>query len=206
MRVIGAGFGRTGTLSLKAALEALGLGPCYHMVSVFEHPDHIALWQGAAEGNPIDWGALFTGFASVVDWPATAFYETLMARYPEAKVILTERDPDKWYESVINTVHRVTMEPAPPEALAHRRMVDTIVWTGTFGGRFTDKAHAIDVYRRHNAEVRRRVPADRLLVFEVKNGWEPLCRFLDVPAPSDEPFPHLNDTHSFLQRVASRDR
>lgn len=207
MRVIGAGFGRTGTYSLKTALEQLGCGPCYHMVEVFDKPRHVELWQAAAEGRPVDWGELFAGYNSAVDWPACSFYEQLMELYPEAKVLLTVRDPEKWYRSVMNTIYPTSkMEPESPEVRAHRRMVNTLIWQGTFDGRTEDKQHAIAIFERHNEEVRRRVPAERLLVYEVKEGWEPLCRFLDVPVPVDKPFPRLNDTAEFQQRIMNRDR
>jgi hypothetical protein len=207
MRVIGAGFGRTGTMSLKVALEELGCGPCYHMMEVFEKPRHIELWQGAAEGRPVDWGELFTGYNSAVDWPACSFYQQLMDAYPEAKVLLTVRDPEKWYQSVRNTIYPTTMEESDvPELRAHRQMTRTLIWQGTFEGRFEDKQHAIAVFERHNQEVKRYVPAERLLVYEVQDGWEPLCRFLDVPVPEAKPFPRLNDTAAFQQRAQDRVR
>ena len=115
MKVIGAGFGRTGTLSVKAALEELGVGPCYHMVEVFDKPGHVALWQAAAEGKSIDWEELFADYNAVVDWPACTFYQQLMQAYPEAKVLLTVRDPQSWYESTKNTIYQVSrMSPELP--------------------------------------------------------------------------------------------
>ena len=201
MRVIGAGFGRTGTFSLKVALEELGCGPCYHMVEVFDKPQHVEIWQAAAEGRTVDWSELFAGYNSAVDWPACSFYAQLMDVYPEAKVLLTVRDRDKWYESVTNTIYpSSTEETDAPDARAHRHMVKTLIWQGTFDGRFEDKQHAIAVFERHTQEVKRRVPAKRLLVYEVQEGWEPLCRFLDVPVPVGTPFPRLNDTAAFQQR------
>ena len=205
MKVIGAGFGRTGTFSLKTALEELGYGPCYHMIEVFDKPQHVALWQAAAEGQPVDWGELFAGYNAAVDWPACSFYAQLMEVYPQAKVLLTVRDPEAWYESVMHTIYpSSTEEAASPDARAHRHMVKTLIWQGTFDGRFNDKQYALAVFEQHNQEVKNSVPADRLLVYDVKEGWEPLCRFLDVPVPAGTPFPRLNDTAEFQRRRQER--
>ena len=208
LKVIGAGFGRTGTFSLKTALEELGFGPCYHMVEVFDKPRHVELWQAAGEGKPIDWNELFAGYNSAVDWPTCAFYQQLLQAYPEAKVLLSVRDPERWYESVLNTIYgggrREGGSPLGPDDRTFPRMVNTIIWQGTFGGAFEEKQHALDVFERHIQEVKDRVPSDRLLVYDVKEGWEPLCRFLDVPAPVDTPFPRLNDTAAFQEMVRGR--
>lgn len=210
MQIIGAGFGRTGTLSMKAALEQLGFGPCYHMVEVFDKPEHVALWQAAAEGASIDWSKIFASYNATVDWPGCTFYAPLMEAYPQARVILNVRDPERWYKSVSNTIYqagkaiRGDAEPTP-HMQAFGRMIETLIWGGTFGGRFEAKAHAIEVFERHIAEVKERVPRERLLVFDVKEGWEPLCRFLGVETP-ETPFPRLNDTASFLTETAERAR
>jgi hypothetical protein len=207
LRVIGAGFGRTGTYSLKAALEQLGLGPAYHMAEVFEHPEHIALWQAVGEGARADWDTVFAGYQAAVDWPASAFYRELMEAYPEAKVILTVRDPERWHQSGTNTIfprpEDELEETLPPEIVAHRRMVRTIVWDGIFNGQVHDRNYAMDVFTRHVETVQKQVPADRLLVYNVKDGWEPLCAFLGVPVP-DNAFPRLNDTAAFNERRRSR--
>ena len=199
LKVIGAGFGRTGTLSLKGALEQLGFGPCYHMVEVIENPDHGAAWYRTSLGGPVEWD-VFDGYRSVVDWPAAAYWRDIVDRYPSAKVILSVRDPEAWHKSVIDTIYqRLTMvvpADAPEEVRRHRAMTRKIVLEDTFGGRLEDKRHAIDVFERHNELVRSTIEPSRLLVFDVKQGWEPLCRFLDVPVP-DEPFPRVNDTASF---------
>lgn len=208
MKVIGAGFARTGTMSLKGALEQLGFAPCYHMVEVMANPDHIPVWQAAAEGKPVDWRKLFAGYQAAVDWPPSAFYEQLMEVYPDAKVLLTVRDPERWYESVMNTIYWVRqvgnvneVESGSQERFWH--MIDTLIWKGIFDGKVEDKQYALDLFNRHNEEVKKRVPSDKLLVFEVKDGWEPLCRFLGVDVP-ETPFPHLNDTMSFQQRFISQ--
>ena len=209
MKVIGAGFGRTGTWSLKAALEKLGFGPCYHMTEVFAHPEHADLWVSAWRKEPVDWDKVLEGYEATMDWPACTFYEELMERNPEAKVLLSVRDPERWYESTRTTIYELSML-LDSSAIARlifglssflvfggfaggrSSLVNDMIWQGTFDGRFEDKAYAIEVYERHNDEVKRRVPSERLLVYEVKEGWGPLCEFLGVPEP-EEPFPRLND-------------
>ncbi len=214
MRVVGAGFGRTGTLSLKAALERLGFGPCYHMTEVFENPEHADFWRAAWRGEPVDWGGTLGGYKASVDWLACAFYAELMQRNPDAKVVLSVRDPESWYESVRNTIYEISVViprsrlSQPAFALmglffdmsARVNMAEEIIWNGTFDGRFEDKPYATRVFERHTEEVKRSVPQDRLLVYEVKEGWGPLCEFLGVEEP-DEPFPRLNDTAEFRRRI-----
>jgi sulfotransferase family protein len=203
MKLIGASYPRMGTLSTKAALEHLGLGPCYHFVTQFERPQDVDVWQAAADGKPVDWTALFADFQAAVDWPASVFYKQLMALYPDAKVLLNVRDPETWYESMLQTVYPASRGglSAPAESDMGRlgRMIDTLGWQGHFHGRFEEKAYALSVFERHNQEVQDYVPADRLLVWEVKEGWAPLCRFLGVAAP-DTPFPRLNDAQTFRER------
>jgi Sulfotransferase domain len=197
LKVVGAGFGRTGTLSLKSALEKLGFGPCYHMFEVVERPDHIEMWHTLAHGGAIDWDLLFRDFRSTVDWPAARYWREIADHYPDAKVLLSVRDPEAWYKSVTDTIYRGLTMRMPDNVPAVRRqqmeMARKIVMQDTFDGRFEDKAHAIDVFNRHIETVRASVDPARLLVFDVKEGWAPLCRFLGVAAP-DEPFPRLNDT------------
>ena len=207
LKVIGAGVARTGTLSLRATLEELGFGRCYHMVDVLAHPRHAPVWSAAARGEHVDWDALFEGYQSAVDWPPCAFYKQLLRHYPDAKVILTVRDPERWYESARQTVY-FARRAFPgwtrwflPRMRRYVRMLDDVVWQGAFQGRFEEKPYALSVVGRHNEEVRRSVPADRLLVYEVRQGWEPLCEFLGVAVPKDKPFPHLNDTAEFRSRI-----
>jgi hypothetical protein len=208
LEVIGAGFGRTGTLSLKYALQKLGFDACYHMIDVLQTPGHAAVWSAAADGQPVDWDALFAGYRATVDWPGAYFWRELTARYPEAKVILSVRPAEAWYRSARDTIFGISRADMPaelPGAGDQHAMAEKVVWGGTFGGRFEDKAHAIDVYEKHNAEVKRTIPADRLLVYEPGQGWEPLCRFLNRPIP-DEPYPHVNTTEEFNSRLKSRQR
>ena len=197
LKVVGAGFGRTGTLSLKVALEKLGCGPCYHMMEVFPRPEHVAMWHRLAFGNPIDWDELFDGFQATVDWPSARWWREIAAHYPDAKVLLSVRDPEAWYKSMSDTIAQPLREPVPdgaPEIVRlQSEMVRKAILAETFDNRFEDKAHSIDVFMRHSQEVRDAIDPARLLVFDVREGWAPLCRFLDVPIP-DEPFPRLNDT------------
>lgn len=203
LQVIGAGFPRTGTMSTKAALEQLGLGPCYHFVTQFERPQDAKVWLAAGTGQPVDWKALFADFGSAVDWPQSAFYKQLMEVYPESKVLLNVRDPEKWYESVTQTVYPASRGglSMPEDTMlgCAARAIDALGWQGIFDGHFEDKEHAISVFNRWNREVQEYVPAERLLVWEVKEGWEPLCRFLGLPVP-ETPFPRLNDSETFRQQ------
>ena len=207
LKVIGAGLGRTGTLSLKVALEELGFAKCYHMTEVLAHPDHVRVWDAAGRGEPVDWEALFRGYQATVDWPGCNFYQEYLRLYPDAKVVLTVRDPGRWYDSARQTIYAVGrafpgwVTPFLPRMRRFLRMVDRLIWDGMFRGRFEDRTHAIGVFDRHNAEVKRVVPPDRLLVYEVKEGWGPLCEFLGVPVPEGKPFPHLNDTEEFRSGI-----
>jgi hypothetical protein len=219
LAVIGPGLGRTGTLSLHAALERLGFAPCEHMTNCFAHPERFALWLEAARrkraGEPIDWRSLFTGYRATVDWPGAYFWRELTAAHPEAKVILTVRDPERWYDSARATIYAATQgrsaTPAArllygllarvnPRAGHGFRTVKETVWDGTMQGRFEDRAAAIRIFEEHNREVIAAIPPQRLLVFDVKDGWQPLCAFLGVPVPVGEPFPHLNDAVDFSRR------
>ena len=196
MKVIGAGFGRTGTLTLKLALEQLGFGPCYHMIEVFKNPRAPSWWVEAADGKP-DWPKIFAGYDACVDWPAATFYASLADAYPEAKVILTERDPEQWFRSTQATIFPLA---TPPDTDAPFDQMFRKVIGRLFDQRMREHDHVIDVFLRHNAEVKRRIPPDRLLIYEVAQGWEPLCRFLGVPVPST-PTPKTNTTEEFGHRV-----
>jgi Sulfotransferase domain len=202
LQVIGAGFGRTGTMSLKDALQELGFDPCYHMIETFERPDKCALWLQAEQGDQVDWRKLLAGYRATVDWPGCRFYRQLMGVFPEAKVILTTRDPDSWYDSVNATIHTrpAAQEPRPQDDL-RTQMVRAVVWDGSLEGKYDDRAAAIGIFYRHIEDVRQYVPTDRLLVFDVREGWQPLCDFLGVDAPRT-PFPHLNEAKVFTDPEA----
>lgn len=199
LKVIGAGFGRTGTLSLKNALEKIGYGPCYHMMEVFSRPEHVAMWHRLAFEHSMDWDLLFRDFNATVDWPAARWWREMAAHFPTAKVLLSVRDPEAWYKSMNDTIYQAMKRPVPdglPEPFRlQNEMVQKAIVKETFDNRFEDKAYAIEVFNRHNQAVRDAIEPARLLVFDVREGWVPLCRFLQVPVP-DEPFPRLNDTAS----------
>ncbi|MBL7501840.1 sulfotransferase family protein [Frankia sp. CNm7] len=204
--IIGAGFGRTGTLSLKTALEQLGFGPCHHGYDLMTQREAVPEWLSAAEGGPVDWDAVYGQYKATVDWPGARFWRELAEYYPDAPVILTVRDPGEWYESVSNTLHQTRLRiPAelPPEVAPLIRILDLVIWDGTFGGRFADRDHALRVFAEHDAAVRREIPADRLLVFDVAQGWEPLCSFLGIPVPAD-PFPRANESGGFEAEQRAR--
>lgn len=198
LKIIGAGFGRTGTKSMKLALEQLGFGPCYHMFEVFQKPEGIPLWHKAAFGHDIEWDDLLGDYQSGVDWPLSHFWQPLSERYPDAKVLLTVRPADQWYTSMTNTIFSqlVGTEPEDEARPQWKEMVDKIVLEDTFDNRSEDRAHCEAVFDRHTALVKGTIPADRLIVYEVGSGWEPLCEGLGVPVP-DGPFPKTNTTAEF---------
>jgi len=207
LQVIGAGFARTGTLSMQNALDKLGLGPTYHMNDVFRNPSHAQVWLDYGETGTADWDGLFSKYHSTVDFPASCAWKDLYDEYPEAKVVLTVRDPDSWWESMNAVIYPTrTLYPrwltrAVPFTQRWLDMVDRLVWSGIFDGRFPDKTHATEIFERHIETVQAHCDPDRLLVFEVYEGWQPLCDFLDVPVPA-VPFPHLNDSASLRRRFA----
>lgn len=222
LRVIGAGFGRTGTLSLREALARLGFGPCDHMLENFEHPERFALWMDVFRrketDRPIDWRPLLGDYQAIVDWPGAYSWRELVAAHPAAKVILTVRNPDRWYESTLATIYAIRARAdgslraraemrllalVAPEFWRGFQVADNVIWEGTFAGRFTDRDHALRVFEEHNRDVEATVSPERLLVFEVKQGWQPLCAFLGVPVP-EEPFPHVNDAESFRKLIQER--
>lgn len=199
LSVIGAGFGRTGTLSLKLALEQLGFGPCYHMVDVVANPPFAGYWEALADGKAADWEMIFAGYTASVDWPGAAYYSQLAAHYPDAKVILTLRDAGAWYASIHNTIFNA-LRGAAKAGGEQGRMSQRLIAQRTFGGNLEDREHAIAVYERHNAEVKRMISADRLLVYDVAQGWGPLCGFLGAPVPATA-FPKTNTVEDFKQRL-----
>ena len=209
IEIIGAGFGRTGTLSLKQALETLGFGPCYHMTEVLSKPEnaaHVPLWTRAAEGAAVDWPALLDGYRSTVDWPGSRFWREMRSVWPQARVILSLRDADRWYDSVMKTIWPASsglMKASDEPLKSFGTMHDRVIWSGTFDGRIEDRAYAKQVFEEHNAEVKRSVPTDRLLVYEPGEGWERLCAFLGVDTP-DEPYPHSNLSEDFGREMQSR--
>jgi len=188
LKVVGAGYGRTGTLSLKLALEQLGFGPCFHMSEAIASPACIPGWIEAAKGRP-DWSTLFAGYHSTVDHPGCAFYRELAAAYPQAKVVLTVRDPNDWFDSTQATVFSPQMRTRVGDP-QFKEFLTRTVW-GLFGLGIDDRDFMVGAFERHTAEVERAIAADRLLVYQVSQGWEPLCEFLGVAVPTT-PFPRVN--------------
>jgi len=201
LRVIGAGFGRTGTLSLKQALETLGFSKCYHMAEVAENPSHVELWRAAWRGED-PWSEIFEGYAAAVDWPTAAFWPRLMQVYPDAKIVLTLRDAEAWFASARRTIFQSMEEGlASDQADLRERLVmaKEVIVDGTFGGDLADRDHAVAVYEANVARVRREVRPDRLVLFDGNDGWAPLCEALGVEVP-DGPYPRINTTQEFYER------
>jgi len=199
LKIIGAGLGRTGTLSLKVALEQLGFRPCYHMVEVWANIPCIRDWLEAADGRP-DWEKLFAGYQATVDYPGCHFWRELTAAYPKAKVILTVRDPNEWFESTQATVFSPQMR-GRIGASPVRTFIEKTVWNA-FGDKIDDRDFMVEAFKKHVTDVQRAIPKERLLVLEVAQGWKPLCEFLGVPVPST-PFPRLNSREEMGAMMAA---
>jgi len=199
LKVIGAGLGRTASFSLKFALEHLGLGPCHHMSEVFaDGRRQVPLWLDVIGGRP-DWDAVFTGFQSTTDYPACTYWRELAAHYPDAKVVLSVRDPDSWFDSVSATIFSEGMQGSLAGSPVGDMMQGVIF--DHFDGAITDRAYMTDWFTRRNQEVIDSLPPERLLVFSPKQGWEPLCAFLGVPVP-DGPFPRVNSRDELTEHSA----
>jgi len=204
LKVIGAGLPRTSTLSLKLALEQLGFGPCFHMMEMMAHPELMSLWADKLTGKPLDWDDVLKGYNSITDGPGCFVYKQLMERYPDAKVILSLRSAESWWQSALATANspanREVNMPNAQEFMEKLQIVNQVAgggikWDGS------DREGAIAAFERHNAEVQRVVPKERLLVFKAQDGWEPLCRFLGVPVP-DTPYPRTNSTDELKEHLA----
>lgn len=203
LQVVGSGLGRTGTASLKAALELLLGGPCYHMFECFGRPDDIPVWRSALAGDDVDWQGFLADYVASVDWPAAAFWKELAAANPEALVLHSERPADDWFRSADATIfHSIK------DAGAAERKDPWIKMIRTLFGRITDdildRDAAMAGFEAWNADVRASAPADRLLIWHPGDGWEPICDALDLPVP-DQPFPHTNSTEDFRRMMAGGD-
>ncbi len=203
LRIISPGFGRTGTHSLKLALEELGFGPCHHMFEVRENPSQLAFWDALNRGETVDWGMVFEGYRSQVEWPGTHYWRDLRQHYPDAKVILTLRDADDWFDSVQKTiVPSMTAgrtDYVDPYQRAVSKMIYRMLYEGRFQGKMEQREAAIKIFNDHNAEVIATIPASQLLVFDIADGWPKLCEFLAVEVPN-RPFPRSNSKSAFLKK------
>jgi len=216
LQVIGTGFGRTGTHSLKLALEELGFGKCFHMYDLIEvSPEKVVYFEKAEKGENVNWDELFEGYHSAVDFPVIRYYKQVMAAYPDAKIIHTTREAESWYRSFSATIlwasrpsvgRILKMMIRMPFSSKVRKKLRVFKYNGVMiskiiGKDLKDKQAAIAAFNRHNEEVLATVSRDRMLIYDVKNGWEPLCRFLNVPIPSTS-FPKTNTTEEFVKNVA----
>jgi hypothetical protein len=200
LRVVGAGLPRTATRSLKDALELLLGGRCYHMAEVFQHLEDVPTWRAATRGDELDWHSFPPDSVAAVDWPASAFWRELADANPEAVIVLsTRQSAAQWWESADETIFPVLRKPVEPEHEEWRDMVHELL-AREIGPDWDDAGRAQAFYERHNELVRREAPADRLLEWRAAEGWEPLCRALDLPVP-DTPFPRVNTREEWLARA-----
>ncbi|MBT5217563.1 MAG: sulfotransferase [Gammaproteobacteria bacterium] len=205
LKIIGASFGRTASLSLKKALEILGYTNCYHMSEVVTKPEHSELWLRAWKREFI-WDDIFDGYQAAVDWPVAAFWPQLMEAYPEAKIILSTREPEAWYESAKNTIFKSMDEGINSKNQEIRKrilMAKEIIVDGTFNGKLNDKKHCIKIYNENIARCKKEVDSDRLITFNPKDGWDSLCKQLACPIPNVD-YPFINTTKEFEARWRSR--
>lgn len=195
LKVIGAGFGRTGTHSLAEALHMLGFGPCYHFLEINKNPGHHQRWTDALDGRAVDWDALYRNYVSAVEWPTVAFLPQILSAFPDARFILTHRDAEAWYASASTTIFEgleLSQYNPDPSNRASSAMKRRLVLDHVFGGKYRDKDHTIGVYQQHVRAVIALIPPHQLLQVHIGDGWPPLCDFLNVPIP-DAPFPVRND-------------
>lgn len=210
MKLIGVGFGRSGTMSLKGAIEQLGANPCFHMIDLImgeSKERDLAYWERIAAGEDVDWHEVFDGWQATVDWPACRYWRELAEAFPDAPILLNHRDFDGFYKSCENTILAVkkaaqageltpdsNREPPSPKLFG---IIEQLIWQGDFQGRFEDREWVRQMYHDRIETIKREIPSDRLIVWELgKDGWGPIADTLGVPAP-DEPFPHLHDTNEF---------
>jgi hypothetical protein len=210
IKIIGAGFGRTGTKSLQLALQQLGFDKCYHMESLLRNPEQVKYWQSAYKEENVDWDTMFDGYQSIVDFPGSMYYKELFEHYPNAKVILSVRDPEKWYQSALSTIFsfdpgvavklkilfKMPFSSTARNLLKVIKLNDKSIWAKFFEGKFKDKDYAINKFNNHIEEVKAIIPSEQLLIFEAKDGWKPLCEFLNVPIPETD-YPRTNKGEDF---------
>ena len=207
MKVIGVGFGRSGTMSIKQAIEDLGAGPCFHMIDLIRNSDKVPAWHDAAVKGNVDFDAMFAGYDATIDWPGCTFWRELLEAYPDAPVLFNYRDFDGWYRSMTNTVWALRQaaqkgelkpdasRPQPSPELW--QVIGTLIWERDLEGKFDDEAAARKIYEGRIETIRSEVPADRLTEFELGSaGWPEICGMLGVEEPDHE-FPHLHETNEF---------
>ncbi len=210
LQIIGAGYPRTGTTSLHLALEVLGFGECYHMIKLFENPGHVIHWENLANGKAVDWDKLFDGYRSSVDFPGSMHFDRLIEKYPDAKIVLTVRDRDMWYQSMSSTVFKfdpgVRLKLRILFALPFSKRARQVfrvaklakgITSKYFEGKADNKEYVLKRFDDHVKHVKGIVPSENLLVYDIKEGWEALCEFLNVPIP-ETPFPHQNKREGFV--------
>jgi Sulfotransferase domain len=217
LKIVGAGQPRTGTNSLQHALEILGFGPCYHMYHLLtESPEDVHFFISARDTGEADWATLFSSFKSAVDFPASLYYKSILKTYPNAKIILSTRDDESWYRSISETIfkaHKPTfLKKAKtllslPFSSGIRKRLRVLSYAGRmikefYGPDLEDKTSVIEKFNTWNQKVSETIPKEQLLIFDVKEGWEPLCTFLNVPVPT-VPFPKINSTEEFKKRTRS---
>ncbi|CAH1210592.1 Sulfotransferase family protein [Candidatus Nitrotoga sp. BS] len=201
MKIIGCGFGRTGSLSMKIALEQLGFGPCHHMHEVIANPDkHLPYWLAASKGEKIDWDEALAGYESCVDWPTAAYWPALAEHFPDAKILLTTRTAESWYSSISKTIFKVISDgvnEAPSDKPnPFGEMLVRMIMKNTFKGNIADRSHCINIFNQNVKSVREGFKGDKLFVYNNGDGWEGLCQWLDVLIP-DTPFPRTNNEQEF---------
>lgn len=212
LKVIGTGLSRTGTTTLRSVLEQLGFSKCYNSGELFTHPRGIEFWENLEQGKDVDFDAFFEKYQAIIGFPGYIFHEKLLEKYPDAKIILSVRDPEVWYEDISKTVFYTGNDHVNKQYSAEAKKIDPylsecidrihtmqyrIMEDGYFEGRFQDKEYAIDRYNQWTESIIKKFPSDKLLVYQVTEGWEPVCKFLGVPVPEDVPFPHLNSPAAF---------
>jgi len=215
LKIIGAGGPRTGTASLKEALETLGFGKCYHMEWLFNHPEQLKYWHELYATGTTDFDSLFDGFTSTVDFPGYINYKAIFKKYPDAKVILNDRDPEEWYQSALHTVYAATPQTIGQKLGLMKKMIlssrfrkiaktfmlaEKYLWNVQYQGKFKDKDKAIQIYNDFNEEIKSHIPPDQLLIYNISDGWGPLCSFLNVSVPDAE-FPFKNKRNEFHEQI-----
>jgi len=219
--IIGTGLSRTGTTTIRRVIEVLGFGPCYNSSELFTHPRGMVFWESMEQGKAVDFASFFSNYNAIVGYPGYIFAQQILEEYPDAKLILSVRDPEEWYDDIADTVFQAgpshanqiyaaaveadkELDPYLADCIRRSHaMQSRILEDGYFEGRFAEKEYAVKRYVQWNEDVKKQFPSDRLLVYAVTEGWEPVCEFLGVPVPEGEPFPHLNHPDVFHKRSTS---